>query len=163
MLGGVVAAQGITIALLNRCMNNVGARVTSSLMSAATLLCADDFQDIYNLPRPGSKLSTSIDLDPVYETRQGKIAIECSDIKTLSRLAEALDIAAAIDEDRFQHCLNDVFMSRTADEWLPVLEQAEVPAAIVIENLADLQTMPHLQSGLNPGSYTKVNSPWRFR
>ncbi|SOD41137.1 CoA transferase [Nitrosovibrio sp. Nv4] len=167
VLGGVVAAQGITIALLNRCMNNVGAKVTSSLMSSATLLCADDFRNIYNLPSPGSKTSTSETsmslINTIYVTKQGKIAVECPDFKTSLRLSEALDAAIEVEEDGFPHSLSDLFLSRTADEWARIFEQAQIPAAVVIEDLSDLQTIAYLQPSLSPGPYTQVNSPWRFK
>jgi crotonobetainyl-CoA:carnitine CoA-transferase CaiB-like acyl-CoA transferase len=161
VLGGVVAAQGITIALLNRCMNNMGAKVTSSLMSAATLLCADDFQSLYELPRSGSA-SKSI-IDTIYATKQGKIAVECRDLKTAVRLAEALGAAIAIEEANVEHCLSNLFLSRTADEWVGIFEHAGVPSAVVIEDLADLQAMAYLQPALSAGAYTKVNSPWSFK
>jgi hypothetical protein len=44
-----------------------------------------------------------------------------------------------------------------------ILEQAGVPSAVVIEDLAGLQTLAHLQPDLSPGLYTKVNSPWSFK
>ena len=165
VLGGVVAAQGITIALLNRCMNNVGAKVTSSLMSAATLLCADDFRDIYSLPTFGSKPSASIinEVNDVYATRRGRIAVECPDMDTVLRLAEVLGITAGIENKGFQRCLSEVFLSKTAGQWVELFQHAGIPSAIVIEDLADLQTLAHLQPGLTPGSYTQVNSPWRFK
>jgi crotonobetainyl-CoA:carnitine CoA-transferase CaiB-like acyl-CoA transferase len=161
VLGGVVAAQGITIALLNRCMNNIGVKVTSSLMSAATLLCADDFQSLYNLPNTHSNSKSMI--DTVYATKQGKIAVECRDVEMVMRLVEALETVIGIEEEGLQRCLSGLFLSRTADEWADVFEQAGVPAAVVIEDLSDLQTMAHLQPGLSLGSYTKVNSPWSFK
>jgi crotonobetainyl-CoA:carnitine CoA-transferase CaiB-like acyl-CoA transferase len=161
VLGGAVAAQGITIALLNRCMNNAGAKVTSSLMSAATLLCAEDFRDIYSLPASGSKPSSII--NEVYATRQGRIAVECPDMDTVLRLAEVLDITAGIENKGFQRCLSEVFPLRTADEWVELFQHAGIPSAVVIEDLAEMQTLTHLQPGLTPGSYTQVNSPWRFK
>lgn len=161
VLGGVVAAQGITIALLNRCMNNAGAKVTSSLMSAATLLCADDFQNLYHLPGTASFPKSIV--DKVYDTRQGKIAIECRDVGMAMQLAKALGMDIDIKEAGLKQRLSDLFLSRTADEWAEVLERAGIPAAVVIEDLADLQTIPHLQPDLSPGSYTKINSPWSFR
>jgi crotonobetainyl-CoA:carnitine CoA-transferase CaiB-like acyl-CoA transferase len=160
VLGGVVAAQGVTIALLNRSMNNVASSVTSSLMSAATLLCADDFRNIYNLPSPGSKTPTSI-INTVYTTRQGEIAVECPDVETALRLADALDATGGAEN--LEQSLSDLFLSRTAEEWARIFEQACIPAAVVVEDLADLQTITRLQAGLSPGPYTKVNSPWRFR
>jgi crotonobetainyl-CoA:carnitine CoA-transferase CaiB-like acyl-CoA transferase len=165
VLGGVVAAQGITIALLNRCMNNVGAKVTSSLMSAATLLCAEDFRDIYSLPASGSKPSTSIidEVNGVYATRQGRIAVECPDANTVLRFVEVLGIPASIENKGFQQYLSEMFLSKTADQWVELFQHASIPSAVVIEDLADLQTLAHLQPGLTPGSYTQVNSPWRFK
>jgi crotonobetainyl-CoA:carnitine CoA-transferase CaiB-like acyl-CoA transferase len=160
VLGGVVSAQGITIALLKRCMNKVGASVTSSLMSAATLLCAEDFRNIYNLPSSGSKTPTSI-INTVYTTREGKIAIECPDVETALRLSDALAAAAGVENPEQSLC--DLFLSRTAEEWARIFEQACIPSAVVIEDLSDLQTIACLQPGLSPGPYTKVNSPWRFK
>jgi CoA:oxalate CoA-transferase len=161
VLGGAVAAQGITIALLNRCMNKVGGKVTSSLMSAATLLCSDDLQKLYK-PQNTDVTNKSI-IDAVYATRKGHCAIECCDVKTTERLAKALNITIGIDEEGFQQHLSDLLLSRTANEWIEVLEQADVPSSVVVEDLTDLQTIPHLQPGLTTGSYTKVISPWRFK
>jgi crotonobetainyl-CoA:carnitine CoA-transferase CaiB-like acyl-CoA transferase len=161
VLGGVVAAQGITIALLNRCVKKVGARVTSSLMSAAALLCADDFQQLYDPPGAGP-ISKSI-INEVYETGQGKIAIECCDITMLMRLAEALELATNGETENFEQNLDKLFLTRTAEEWAEVLERARIPSAIVIEDLTGLQAIPYLRPSLNPGSYTMVNSPWSFR
>ncbi|WP_156972392.1 CoA transferase [Nitrosospira sp. NpAV] len=160
VLGGVVAAQGITLALLNRCMNSAGGKVTSSLMSASTLLCADDFQNLYSLPGPGA-LPKSV-IDNVYDTKQGKIAIECCDVGALVRLTEVLEVAIDVQDD-LEQCLSDIFLSRTAYEWADIFEQARIPSAVVIEDLADLQTTAHLQPGLSPGPYTRVNSPWSFK
>jgi CoA:oxalate CoA-transferase len=168
VLGGVVAAQGATIALLTRYMNNAGntgntsTRVTSSLMSAATLLCADDFHNLYNLPSSDSSASKSV-IDTVYVTKHGKIAVECLDLNMVVRLAEALGATIHIEENNFPQCLDSLFLSKTAKEWAEIFEQAGVPSAVVIEDLADLQTVTYLQSDLSPGPYTRVNSPWSFK
>jgi CoA:oxalate CoA-transferase len=161
VLGGAVAAQGITIALFNRCMNKVGGKVNTSLMSAATLLCSDDLQKRYQPQITGTATKSLI--DGVYATRQGQCAIECCDVKTAERLAEVFDIAIGIDDESFQPHLSNLLLSKTANEWLAILEQADIPASVVVEDLTDLQTIPHLQPGLITGSYTKVISPWRFK
>lgn len=161
VLGGAVAAQGVTIALLNRCMNKVGGKMTSSLMSAATLLCSDDLQKFYK-PQNADAVSKSI-IDGVYATKQGHCAIECHDVKTAERLAKALNIAIGLDQEGFRQHLSDLLLSKTANEWVAILAQADVPSAVVVEDLTDLQTIPHLQPGLTTGSYTKVISPWRFK
>ena len=63
----------------------------------------------------------------------------------------------------FEDKLEILFLSRTATEWAEILEDASVPAAVVTENLADLQNIAYLKPDLSPGSYTSVNSPWSFR
>ena len=160
VLGGVIAAQGITIALLNRCMNHAGTKVTSSLLSAATLLCTDDFQNQHHAFNINA-ISESM-INAVYVTKQGKIAIECCDNKTMQRLIHALGIATDIKQAKLQQRLCHLFLSKTAEEWVAILQQANVPAAVVAENLTDLHNNPRLKSHLNPGSYTQVTSPWSF-
>ena len=105
-------------------------------------------------------------IDAIYATRQGKIAVECRDRKMVTRLVETLEatlgVGVGMEEEGFSH-LRDLFLSRTADEWIQILGEADVPAAVVIEDLADLHGIELLQPGLSPGSYTKVNSPWSFK
>ncbi len=160
VLGGVIAAQGITAALLNRQLNCAGAKVTSSLLGAAILLCSDDFQnrhDFFDCVPPAQSV-----LNRVFETGKGKIAIECLDDDTLLRLMQTLDLSAGDKSELWQR-LGRSFLGKTAAEWLVVLQQAAVPAAIVIEDLNDLHGDPRLKPYLEIGSYTRVTSPWRFQ
>ncbi|MDV6343410.1 CoA transferase [Nitrosomonas sp. Is37] len=161
VLGGVLAAQGICVALLNRCMNNVGAKVTSSLMSAATLLCVDDFQNLYE--QPDIKSSKKSMINAVYATKHEKIAIECHDLNAVRKLAVILNITADPGAIDFHQQLSDLFLSKTAHEWVEIFEQEDIPSGVVIEDLSKLQTIPYLQRDLSPGSYTKINSPWSFQ
>lgn len=160
VLGGIIAAQGITAALLNRQLSHAGARVTSSLLGAAILLCSDDFQsrhEFFDCVPPVQSV-----LNQVFETEKGKIAIECLDEDTLQRLIQALDLPSG-DENELSQRLDESFLSRTAAEWRIILQQAAVPAAIVMEDLNDLYGDPYLQPYLETGSYTRVTSPWRFQ
>ncbi|SFE34720.1 CoA transferase [Nitrosomonas sp. Nm166] len=163
VLGGAIAAQGITIALLNQCMNGVSTKVTSSLLSAATLLCADDFQNQHQAFDIGAASKSVV--NGVYVTQQGKIAIECYDHQTTQRLIQALGIAADIEPAKLQQQLCCVLLAKTAEEWVTALQHAQVPAAIVAENLVDLHNNPRLKSilNLNSKSYTQVPSPWSFQ
>ena len=161
VLGGVIAAQGITIALLNRCMRRAGTKVTSSLLSAATLLCADDFQNQHHAF--DIKTASKSIISGVYITQQGQIAIECCDHQTTQRLIQALDIAADIEPAKLQQQLCSLLLAKTAEEWVTILQQTDVPATVVAENLADLHNNPRLKSSLNLKSYTQVTSPWRFQ
>lgn len=160
VLGGVIAAQGTTVALLKRELDQVGAKMTSSLMSAATLLCIDDYLD-------GEKyhpqaISKSI-IDTVFVTRQGKLAIECPERSAVDRLAEALGLTFEDDVVVFQQQMQRLLFSKTAEEWVQLLEIADVPAAHVVEDIATLQDQTRLQPLLNSDSYAKVISPWSFQ
>lgn len=160
VLGGVIAAQGTTVALLKRDLDHVGAKMTSSLMSAATLLCIDDFPDFdESLSHANSK---SI-IDAVFATKQGKLAIECPDCKIVNQLAEALGLTVEDDVVGFQQELQSLLLSKTAEEWVLILEKADVPAAHVVEDIATLQNQIRLQPQLISDSYTKVLSPWSFK
>ena len=160
VLGGVIAAQGTTVALLKRELDHVGAKMTSSLMSAATLLCIDDFLDREKYhPHANSK---SI-IDAVFATRQGKLAIECPDRNAVDRLAEALSLTFEGDVAGFQQQMQNLLISKTAEEWVLILEVADVPVAHVVEDIATLRNQIRLQPQLNSDSYAKVISPWSFK
>lgn len=160
VLGGVIAAQGTTVALLKRDLDHVGAKMTSSLMSAATLLCADDLLDFDQSHTHSNSKSI---IDAVFATKQGKIAIECPDRKVVNRLADALCLTVDDDVVGFQQQLQSLLISKTVEEWVLILEQADVPAAHVVEDLATLQYQIRLKPQLNSDSYTKVMSPWSFK
>ena len=159
ILGGVIAAQGMTVALLKRELDHVGMKMTSSLMSAATLLCIDDFQDFEKYHPPVDSKSI---IDAVFATRHGKLAIECPDRNVVDRLAEALSLTFEDDVVGFQQQMQNLLLTRTAEEWVLILETADVPAAHVVEDIATLQNQIRLQPHLNSDSYTKVMSPWSF-
>jgi crotonobetainyl-CoA:carnitine CoA-transferase CaiB-like acyl-CoA transferase len=161
VLGGVIAAQGVCIALLNRCINNVGAKVTSSLMSAATLLCAEDFQNLYE--QPNVKSSKKSIINAVFPTKHEKIAIECHSLDAARKLAVILGITTDPGTIDFHQQLSTLFLSKTAQEWVEIFEQEDIPSGVVIEDLSKLQTIPYLQRDLCSGSYTKINSPWSFQ
>ncbi|AKH37109.1 MULTISPECIES: CoA transferase [Nitrosomonas] len=161
VLGGVIAAQGVCIALLNRCINNVGAKVTSSLMSAATLLCVEDFQNLYE--QPNVKSSKKSIINAVFPTKHEKIAIECHSLDAARKLAVILNITTDPGTIDFHQQLSNLFLAKTAQEWVEFFEQEDIPAGVVIEDLSKLQTIPYLQRDLCSGSYTKINSPWSFQ
>ncbi|WP_090627242.1 CoA transferase [Nitrosomonas marina] len=160
VLGGVIAAQGITAALLKRHLDNASVKVTSSLLSAATLLCIDDFPDKNML---NSRIKSKSIINGVFDTKQGKLAIECPDLNTVSRLRNVLEIANDLNEIDFHQFLQLLLLTKTAEEWLLILERAGVPVAQVIEDLATIRNQAHLQQQLSPDCYTKVMSPWSFK
>lgn len=161
LLGGVVAAQGITIGLFNRLVNHTGGKVTSSLLSAATLLCSEDFQRQHHFFEVNAPFASR--LNNVYATKQGMLAIECCDDAALQRLIQLFGRLFDDKQIDVQQCLRELLLTGSAQEWAARLQQAGVSAAVVIEDLADLQNCSQLQSSLSLGSYTQVTSPWSFQ
>ena len=159
VLGGVVASQGITIALLNRCLNKAAANVSTSLLSSATLLTADDLGRHYH---DKAANSASV-IDAVLPTQQGKIAIECVDLNHAEQLGKVLDIEPAVTDGVFLTAVAEALLAKTADEWSEIFAQAGIAASSVVEDLGTLQNFPQLRKQLKTGSYTQVTSPWRFQ
>lgn len=159
VLGGAVAAQGITAALLNRCMYAAGVAVESSLLGAATLLCAQELDVLWHAC-PLAIGITDQPLSAIYPTQQGLIAIDCgNDPKTIAKLAQALGVSERTD---IPACLGPVLLCKTAAQWLTLLRLRDIPAAIVIEDLTDLYRDERMRSSLTMDAYLRVNSPWRF-
>ena len=159
VLGGVVAAQGITAALLNRCLTGRRAVVNSSLMSAATLLTASELETIY---QPGGPSASAKQIDGVFETGHGKLALDCPDDAAVEQLAAMLGIDDAGDIEALMADLRSTMKAGTAAEWADRLGQIGIPAAVVTEDLTELETNPLLTPCLRQGSYTQVQSPWSF-
>lgn len=157
VLGGVVAAQGITVALLDHQLHNNRIQVKSSLISAATLLCAEPLQRLYS-PESGKVKPASL-INGVYQTAHGQLAIECTDSASVTRLLDSLNLALTINAlDR----LSETLLSKTAQEWLLLLQAAQISVAVVVEDLTDLLNNPLLQPYLSSHHYTQVTSPWSF-
>jgi CoA:oxalate CoA-transferase len=160
VLGGVVAAQGVTAALLARQLQPKQIRLTSSLASSAVLLTAAPLQRIYQ-PELTSTPSASL-LNAVYPTQQGSIALECIDSDSVTRLLKALDLTIAADAADLSTAVGKALLDKTAQQCLSLLQAAQIPAVIVVEDLTDVLTNPLLQPCLSAGSYTHVTSPWSF-
>jgi CoA:oxalate CoA-transferase len=160
VLGGVVAAQGITTALLNRCLTGRSTVVNSSLMSAATLLMAGELKTIYQSGRAETSVKQ---IDDVFETEQGSLILHCPDDAVIGQLAAMLGIAGNTGSDDLMAELRRILRTKPAADWVQMLCQTGIPAAVVTEDLAELEINPLLASCLRQGSYTQVQSPWSFK
>lgn len=165
VLGGAVTAQGITAALLARRLRGAGGRVDTSLLGAATLLCADDLGSALRQRDAGQRLSQSADaaISGVYATREGRIAIDCAGAERVAWLAEALGLDAAADASDVEDCLPAALSSKSAVEWTRILTKCGAPTAVVVEDLCALHEDERFSCCLGRRSYTQVNSPWRFQ
>jgi crotonobetainyl-CoA:carnitine CoA-transferase CaiB-like acyl-CoA transferase len=156
VLGGVVAAQGITAALLNRSLQGQAGRVDSSLLGAATLLCAAELQAL-----PGAAPRASA-LKAVYPTASGLLAIDCHDQTQLEYLSRALDCQLAAEPEKRDRQLRRVFGQREAQEWQEILKGFGVPASVVVEDLSAVLEDRRIQPCLSVNAYALVNAPWSF-
>lgn len=143
VLGGAVAAQGITAALFARRARHSGALVRTSLAGAASLLCASPAD-------PGCS--------GAFPTADGMLALDCRDEGALARLADLLGGTPA-DGLAVLACR---LREKGTSDWLPLLAGAGIPAARVVEDLARLPRHPHAGPLLGDGGYAQVNSPWHF-
>jgi CoA:oxalate CoA-transferase len=165
VLGGVVAAQGITIALLAGRLRQTGMKVDTSLLGSATLLCAEDLGVLLR-QRESAQISPQNArpaIRDVYSTLEGLIAIECNDAGEIARLAGVLGLNESIDLAEFEAHLTSALLSRSAAEWMAIFTRRDIYAAIVLEDLRDINKDERLVSCLDHRRYTKVNSPWRFQ
>ncbi len=148
VLGGAIAALGVTAALLNRAVTGTGTYVESSLLGAADLLMHSN-----------DKASRGI-LSGVYPTLSGLIAIDCQHPDQLQSLAMLLDIPATADT--CQQTLAERLRKRPASEWETVLNELGIGACVVIEDLKQLAANTRISECLTRKTYFSVNAPWRF-
>jgi crotonobetainyl-CoA:carnitine CoA-transferase CaiB-like acyl-CoA transferase len=164
VLGGAISAQGVTIALLSRILHHRPTRVETTLLSAATLLCADELGTMLHPKEaaPAVPQGAASTIKGIYPTRQDSIAIECTPLAA-SRLLENLDPRAEPPATSdIAEILRPLFLAKSAAEWMPMLAKYEIPAVILIEDLCRLDEDARIASCLDQGSYTRIKSPWRF-
>jgi crotonobetainyl-CoA:carnitine CoA-transferase CaiB-like acyl-CoA transferase len=165
VMGGVVAAQGITVALLAGLLHRFGMKVDTSLLGSATLLCADELSALRDGINP---IQSRRDrkrrfIKGVYPTKKGLIAIECGDEHATFRLSRAIGVGVSIDDCRFKDRMSDALLGKSADDWIDIFKIDDLPAAIVVEDLRDLEKDERIRCCLDRRRYTQVNSPWRFQ
>lgn len=160
VLGGVVAAQGVTAALLRRQLSPSGCRVDTSLLGAATLLCARELQACWE----GDDTATDCGplLQAVIPVKDGQIAVECPDDAALGRLAEAAGLPRTASAAVVRGALPGWLGALTLGDAERLLSRIGVRAIAVAEDLALLPENPRLARALRPASYVQVQSPWRW-
>ncbi|QTC01683.1 CoA transferase [Alcaligenes sp. SORT26] len=146
VLGGVMAALGISAALLRRSLTGSGLRVDSSLLATA--------DHLVQAVSPISKTGVSA----VFQTGEGFIVIDCQDQTHLNALAGWLNVAP----DAVWTVLPDRLLSQSALSLETQLDVLGIPARTVHRNLAQLRADPRLASHFHDKGYSSVNSPWRF-
>lgn len=148
MLAGAAAAQGILAALVRRGITGRGSHVETSLLEALV-----DFQfevlttylnDGRRLPkRSGFRSAHAYLAAPygVYPAKDGYLAIAMTPIPRLADLLELDALAPYRDDpsswftarDRIKAIIADRIATRTIDEWLAILEPADIWCAKVLD------------------------------
>jgi len=147
MLAGAAAAQGILAALVRRGITNKGSHVETSLLEALV-----DFQfevltthlnDGRRLPKRSEFRSAHAYLSApygVYPAADGYLAIAMMPIAKLAPLLETDTLAPFIDDpkiafskrDEIKRLIAARIAEKTVDEWLAILEPADIWCARVL-------------------------------
>ncbi|WP_417701322.1 CoA transferase [Pseudomonas sp.] len=157
VLGGVIAAQGISVALLNRELRGEAGRVDSSLLGAATLLCTREL-----VAQRDGKVAAEPALSGVYPTASGQLALECHNAGDVERLRYALDCPLDAEPALRDAQLIDCLAARDARTWQDFLQAFGLVASAVLEDLSSARLDGRIAPCLRPERYTLVKSPWSF-
>ena len=144
VLGGVISAQGVCAALLDRCLHARGSQVQSTLLGAADLLLASDSANPPSL------------LQGVFETGHGLLAVDCQ-TRAQRRALDQLLGAPCEAKD-----LPRRLASADAEHWQRRCQQTGIPASRVHQDLAALANDPRLADCFGQRTYRSVQSPWSF-
>ncbi|HEV9035355.1 MAG TPA: CoA transferase [Puia sp.] len=147
ILAGTYLTQGILAALYRRGVNGSGGLVQVSMMEAVldfqfeVLTC--HYNDGRQLPQR-SQVSNGNAYIPapygIYKTREGYLSLAMGDIPILARLLECPPLENYTDKaewfdrrDEIKAILTRHLLNRTADEWLSILQPADIWCARVMD------------------------------
>jgi len=145
---GLFASHAILAALLSRIRTGEGQYIDTSLFEAALAYTIWESNEYWAIGIPPQRLGTAHRLSAPYQlfaTADGWIAIGAANQRNWERLVLALgrlDLLEipmfATNSDRMAHLpalvetLTATFQTRTTEEWLRVLEDADVPCGPVL-------------------------------
>jgi crotonobetainyl-CoA:carnitine CoA-transferase CaiB-like acyl-CoA transferase len=146
---GLLAANGIQAALVERASTGRGRHVEVSLMDSALLtLLNQGFAWVAGGVRPGRRGNRHPSIVPyeTYETADRPLAVAAANQRLYARLCEAVGRPELIDDERFatnagrvEHAdafaaaLEEVLRREPAEHWIEVLRAAGVPAGPINE------------------------------
>jgi crotonobetainyl-CoA:carnitine CoA-transferase CaiB-like acyl-CoA transferase len=146
---GLLAANGIQAALVERASTGRGRHVEVSLMDSSLLtLLNQGFAWVAGGVRPGRRGNRHPSIVPyeTYETADRPLAVAAANQRLYARLCEAVGRPELIDDERFatnadrvEHAdafaaaLEEVLRREPAEHWIEVLRAAGVPAGPINE------------------------------
>ena len=165
-LTGVMAAQAITAALLSREKTGKGQHIKLSMLDAVvSFLWHSDMgsQTFVGGEFPQEEAQSFIDL--IYETSDGYITVAVNTDKQWTNLTTALNRPEWLTDERFltpalrHKNINDrlsmtqeVLLSKSAKEWLTILDAADVPCAPILRR-RDVINHPQIKANATIGEY----------
>lgn len=165
--GGIVVVEAIVGALAACSETGRGARVDTSLLSAALAMQAPILQSYIARTELGRQAGRPIWtlLDTPIRTSDGYLVVEAPNVEAVQRLAEACGAHTSSNAASSLHSLicERLEQDQTC-EWERRLVDAGVPCAAVCTDLGGLQADPHVRNHLVSldGACLAPGSPWRF-
>lgn len=185
LTAGLMAAQGILVALLERDVSGEGQWLSTSLLEAQIFML--DFQaarwlmDATVPPQAGNNHPTSIPTG-VFETADGHVNIACSGEEIWRRLCSALgapelaerpeyeSAASRLENrDRLNAEIDAITRTKPADHWIEALNAAGVPCGAIntVDKVFDDPQVRHLgiardMTGCERGDVKVVGQPVRL-
>ncbi|MEC7490034.1 MAG: CoA transferase [Pseudomonadota bacterium] len=145
-LTGMVAAQAITAALLNRTATDKGQHIRISMLDTMlAFLWGSDMgsQTFIDNPFPQQDAASFIDL--IYETADGYISVAVQSDREWRALTRAFDKPEWLEDKRFKtpalrqqniddrlHITQEILRTKSSAYWLSRLETEDVPCAPVL-------------------------------
>ncbi|MDA1300173.1 MAG: CoA transferase [Proteobacteria bacterium] len=146
-LTGITTAQAVSSALVHRERTGEGQHVRVSMLdSVLSFLWSSDMGGQTFVGREVSTQRAATFIDLIYETRSGYISVSAMADKQWHALADAVGHPEWKEDERFRNpSLRDLnaderlkmtqqaLLSKTAEEWLEILDDAGVPCAPVLK------------------------------
>jgi crotonobetainyl-CoA:carnitine CoA-transferase CaiB-like acyl-CoA transferase len=147
ILAGTYLTQGILAALYKRGLDGQSVLVQVSMMEAILDFQFEVLTCFYNDGRQlpvRSQLSNGNAYIPapygIYKTREGYLSLAMGDIPKLANLLQCAPLAVFTDNtewfdrrDEIKEILTEHLLTRTADEWLAILQPADIWCAKVMD------------------------------
>lgn len=156
---GITAAQAISAALFARERSGEGQHVRLSMLDAVVaFLWSSDMGSQTFVGREVNVARAATFIDLIYETASGYISVSVMSDEQWKGLALAVGHPEWLEDDRFKtpagrdrhanerlELTQSALLSRTADEWLKILDDAGVPCAPVLTR-SQMVAHPQVQS-----------------
>ncbi|MFT7245303.1 MAG: crotonobetainyl-CoA:carnitine CoA-transferase CaiB-like acyl-CoA transferase [Candidatus Azotimanducaceae bacterium] len=146
-LTGMATAQAITAALLHREKTNEGQHVRISMLDTViAFLWSSDMGGQTFVGKEVSVQRAATFIDLIYETQTAYISVSAMSNKQWTALCGAVDHPEWLEDERFLtpslrdknanerlQMTQEALLSKSAEEWLEILEEAGVPCAPVLK------------------------------